>query len=81
MGPRSVVSRAVTGECKAWWLAAVVLIVFGLVSVVFAEIPARRRISELIRHDQLPAAEQQLWDVLNKIKKYKKINKNINKST
>jgi tetratricopeptide (TPR) repeat protein len=41
------------------------VVVFLLVSLVFAEIPARRRISELIRHDQLPAAEQQLWDVLS----------------
>jgi tetratricopeptide (TPR) repeat protein len=65
MGPRSVVSRAVNGECETWRPAALVLIVFVLVSVVFAEIPARSRITELIHHDQLPAAEQQLWDVLS----------------
>jgi tetratricopeptide (TPR) repeat protein len=65
MGPRSVVSRAVNGECKVWRPAALAVVVFVLVSVVFAEIPARRRIAELIRHDQLPAAEQQLWDVLS----------------
>ena len=41
------------------------VVVFVLVSLAFAEIPARRRIAELIRHDQLPAAEQQLWDVLS----------------
>jgi tetratricopeptide (TPR) repeat protein len=41
------------------------VIVFVLVSVVLAEIPARSRITELIHHDQLPAAEQQLWDVLS----------------
>jgi len=41
-----------------------VLVVIVLVSVVFAEIPEKRRIAELIRHDQLPAAEQQLWGVL-----------------
>src|SRR5216684_6339430 len=64
MGPRSVVSCAVNGECKVWRPAALAVVVFVLVSVVFAEIPARRRIAELIRHDQLPAAEHQLWDVL-----------------
>jgi tetratricopeptide (TPR) repeat protein len=41
------------------------VVVFVVVSVVSAEIPAKRRIAELIRHDQLPAAEQQLWDVLS----------------
>lgn len=35
-----------------------------LASVVIAEIPARTRIAQLIRHHQLPAAEQQLWNVL-----------------
>src|SRR5216684_8406951 len=65
MGPRSVVSCAVNGECKVWRPAALAVVVFVLVSVVFAEIPARRRIAELIRHDQLPAAEQQLWNVLS----------------
>ena len=60
-----MVSRAVKGGCRSWRPAAFVVVVFVLVSVVFAEIPARRRISELILHDQLPAAEQQLWDVLS----------------
>jgi tetratricopeptide (TPR) repeat protein len=63
-GLRSVVSRAKC-EYKTWRPAALIVVVFVLVSVVFAEIPARRRIAELIRHDQLPAAEQQLWDVLS----------------
>ena len=45
--------------------AALVVVVFVLVSVASAQIPTRTRISELIRHDQLPAAEQQLWDVLS----------------
>ena len=64
-GPRLVVSCAVEGECKTWRPAVLIAVVFVLVSVVFAEIPSRKRISELIRHDQLPAAEQQLWDVLS----------------
>jgi tetratricopeptide (TPR) repeat protein len=59
-----VVSRAVNSERKIWRPAALVVVVFILASVVIAEIPARRRIAELIRHDQLPAAERQLWDVL-----------------
>jgi tetratricopeptide (TPR) repeat protein len=59
-----VVSRALHGEFKVWRLAVLVVVVFVLASVVIAEIPARRRIADLIRHDQLPAAEQQLWDVL-----------------
>ena len=63
-GLTSVVSRAVKGECKTWRPAVPVLVVIVLVSVVFAEIPEKRRIAELIRHDQLPAAEQQLWGVL-----------------
>ena len=60
-----MVSRALKGEGKSWRPAALVVVVVVLVSVVFAETPARRRIAELIRHDQLPAAEQQLWDVLS----------------
>ena len=59
-----MVSRAVHGEFKAWRPVALVVVVFVLASVVIAEIPAKRRIADLIRHDQLPAAEQQLWDVL-----------------
>ncbi len=64
MGPGSVVSHAVKGGCKLWRPAALVVVVFLLASVVIAEIPAKGRIAELIRHDQLPAAEHQLWDVL-----------------
>jgi len=59
-----VVSRAIKGECKAWQPALLIVVVL-LVSNVFAEIPARSRITQLIHHDQLPAAEQQLWDVLS----------------
>jgi tetratricopeptide (TPR) repeat protein len=59
-----VVSCAVDSECKIWRSAALVVVVFVLASVVIAEIPAKRRVVELIRHDQLPAAEKQLWDVL-----------------
>jgi len=40
------------------------VVVFVLASTVTAEGPARTRIADLIRHDQLPAAEHQLWDVL-----------------
>jgi len=60
-----VVSRAVMGERKAWRPVALVVVVFVLVSLAFAEVPARQRIAGLIRHDQLPAAEEQLWDVLS----------------
>jgi len=64
MGPGSVVSRAVQGECKLRRPAALVVVVFVLASIAIAEISAKGRISELIRHDQLPVAEQQLWGVL-----------------
>ena len=60
-----MVSRAVKGRCRVWRPVALIVVVFAVVSVVSAEIPAKRRISELIRHDQFPAAEQQLWDVLS----------------
>ena len=60
-----MVSRAVKGRCRVWRPATLIVVVFVVVSVVSAEIPAKRRIAELIRHDQLPAAEQQLWDVLS----------------
>ena len=59
-----MVSRAVRGDCKLCRLAALVVVVFILASGLIAETPARTRIVELIRNDQLPAAEQQLWDVL-----------------
>jgi tetratricopeptide (TPR) repeat protein len=59
-----VVSRAVNSECNIWRPAALVVVVFVLASVVIAEVPARSQIADLIRHDQLPAAERQLWDVL-----------------
>ena len=60
-----MVSRAVKGERKTWRPAAFAVVVLVVVAVAFGEIPARTRIAELIRHDQLPAAEQQLWDVLS----------------
>ena len=61
---RSVVSRAVKGEWKVWRPTALVVVVLALASVLIAEIPARTRIAELIRHDQSAVAEKQLWDVL-----------------
>jgi tetratricopeptide (TPR) repeat protein len=59
-----VVSHAVKDGCKVWRPTALVVVVFVLASVVIAEIPAKSRVVELIRHNQLPAAEQQLWGVL-----------------
>lgn len=59
-----VVSRAVNGERKLWRPVALIILVFVLAFASNAETPARRRISDLIRHEQLPAAEHQLWDVL-----------------
>ena len=59
-----MVCRAVMGECKVWRPAVLIVVVFVLSSVVIGEISARARIAELIRHDQLPVAEQQLWNVL-----------------
>ena len=53
------------GEGRVWRPLALVVIVIGLSSIVIAEVPAKTRISELIRQDHLPAAEQQLWDVLS----------------
>jgi tetratricopeptide (TPR) repeat protein len=64
MGLRSVVSHAVNGGCRVWRPVVLVVIVFILVSVVIAQIPAKKRIDDLIRRGQLPAAEQQLWAVL-----------------
>lgn len=62
---RSVVSRAVNYECRVWSPAALAIVVFViLVSTVNAEAPARSQISNLIRHDQIAAAEQRLWGVL-----------------
>jgi tetratricopeptide (TPR) repeat protein len=60
-----VVSRAAKGEGKVWRPLALLVVVVGLSSIVIAEIPAKTRISELIRQDRFPAAEQQLWDVLS----------------
>ena len=60
-----MVSRAIKGESKAWQPAVLIVVVLVLVSVVLAEIPAKSRITDLIHHDQLAAAEQQLWDVLS----------------
>ena len=53
------------GEGRVWRPLALVVIVIGLSSIVIAEVPAKTRISELIRQDHLPAAEQQLWNVLS----------------
>jgi tetratricopeptide (TPR) repeat protein len=60
-----VVSRAVEREREVWRLAVLVLFVFALASLVLAEIPAKTRIAQLIAHNQLPAAEQQLWEILS----------------
>src|SRR6266567_4300243 len=64
MDPGSVVRRVVKSDSTFWRAVALVVVVFIFASLVIAEIPARRQITELIRHDQLPAAEQQLWNVL-----------------
>jgi tetratricopeptide (TPR) repeat protein len=64
MDPGSVVRHAVKSDSTFWRALALVVVVFIFASLVIAEIPARRQITELIRHDQLPAAEQQLWNVL-----------------
>jgi len=64
-GLGSVVSHAVMSQYKFWRLATLVVVVFVLASVVTAEVPARTRIADLIRHNQLPAAEQQLWNLLS----------------
>jgi tetratricopeptide (TPR) repeat protein len=45
-------------------LGALVVFVFVLVAAVTAEVSAKKRVAELIRRGQLPAAEQQLWEVL-----------------
>lgn len=60
-----VVSRAAKGEGKVWRPLALIVAVIAFSSIVIAEIPAKTRISELIRHNSLSAAEQQLWDVLS----------------
>jgi tetratricopeptide (TPR) repeat protein len=59
-----VVSHA-KGEGRVWRLLALVVIVIGLSPIAIAEVPAKTRISELIRQDRLAAAEQQLWNVLS----------------
>ena len=59
-----MVSRAVKSEYKIRRPIALTVVVFLLGSFVIAETPSRSHIAELIRHDQLSAAEQQLWDVL-----------------
>ena len=60
-----VVSRAVKRRGKVRRPAPLVVVVFVLASIVIAEVPAKTRIVDLIRHDRLPAAEQQLWDILS----------------
>jgi tetratricopeptide (TPR) repeat protein len=59
-----VVSRVVDSERTLWRHVALIAVVLVLVPLAIAEIPARRHIADLIHHDQLPAAEQQLWSVL-----------------
>ena len=59
-----MVSRAAEGEVKVCRPVALVVVVLILSSIVSAEVPAKTRIAELIHHDQIAAAEQQLWDVL-----------------
>jgi tetratricopeptide (TPR) repeat protein len=59
-----VVSHA-KGEGRVWRPLTLVVVVIGLSSIVIAEVPAQTRISKLIRQDHLPAAEQQLWNVLS----------------
>jgi tetratricopeptide (TPR) repeat protein len=65
LGLRSVVTLAVKEAYKSWRPAALVAVVFLSLSFLFAEVPAQIRIAELVHHNQLPAAEQQLWDVLS----------------
>ena len=60
-----VVSRAVKRKGKVRRPAPLVVVVFVLASIVIAEVPTKTRIVDLIRHDRLPAAEQQLWDILS----------------
>ena len=60
-----MLSRVVRRELIVRRSAALVLLVFVLVSIGIAEIPSRTQIAEQIRHDQLPAAERQLWEVLS----------------
>ncbi|HET7892039.1 MAG TPA: tetratricopeptide repeat protein [Candidatus Sulfotelmatobacter sp.] len=60
-----MVSRAVNNGYQFWWLFALVVVVLVLGSLTIAEVSSKSRIVELIRHDQLGAAEQQLWDVLS----------------
>ena len=60
-----VVSRAVKRKGKVRRPAPLVVVVFILASIVIAEVPTKTRIVDLIRHDRLPAAEQQLWDILS----------------
>ncbi|PYY04802.1 MAG: hypothetical protein DMG69_28910 [Acidobacteria bacterium] len=60
-----VVSRAVKRRGKVRRPAPLVVVVFVLASIVIAEVPTKTRIVDLIRHDRLPAAEQQLWDILS----------------
>jgi tetratricopeptide (TPR) repeat protein len=60
-----VVCRAVKRHCIFYRLTALILFIFLLATTVVAQVPGKTRIAELIRHDQFPAAEQQLWSVLS----------------
>ena len=59
-----MVSRAGENRFKVDRPAAIAALVLVLATAVTAEVPAKTRIAELIRHDQFPAAEQQLWKEL-----------------
>jgi len=60
-----VVSHAAMSRYRCWRPAAFFLAVFILASIVIAEVPAKTRIADLVRHNQLPAAERQLWALLS----------------
>lgn len=60
-----VVSRAVKRECKFRQPLALIVILFIFASIARADVPGKTAIAQLIRHHQLPAAEQQLWNVLS----------------
>ena len=58
-------SRAVNCQYKVRRLAGLVLVVLFFASIVTAEGTGKTAIAQLIRRNQLAAAEQQLWNVLS----------------
>ena len=60
-----MVSRAANGERKLWRPVGLIVIALVIGTYALAEVPAERRIADLIHRDQLPAAEQQLWNELS----------------